>query len=138
MLVKELQAESYNPILLYKPQGITDLKLSTISKDGFILALQTEFQRDIYRQYASTVICIDSTHKANAYDFKLVTLMVVDEYGEGNAPYIQKLSVLPRPLNLSMPLLLFLEANQITNSTHHAWEEPCYHEVLCMIIVRAS
>ena len=43
MLVKELQAEPYNPILLYKPQGITDPKLSTISKDGFILALQTEF-----------------------------------------------------------------------------------------------
>lgn len=47
MLVKELQAEPYNPILLYKPQGITDPNLSTISKDGSILALQTEFQRDL-------------------------------------------------------------------------------------------
>ena len=83
MLIKELQAEPYNPILLYKPQGITDSNLSTISKDGFILALQTEFQRDLYRQYASTVICVDSTHKTNAHDFKLVTLLVVDEYGEG-------------------------------------------------------
>ena len=87
MLVKELQAEPYNPILLYKPQGITDPKLPGISKDGFILALQTEFQRDLYRQYASTVTCIDSTHKTNAYDFKLVTLLVhvVDEYREGIA-----------------------------------------------------
>lgn len=83
MLVKELRAEPYNPLLLYKPQGITDPNLSTISKDGFMLALQTEFQRDLYRQYASTVICVDSTHKTNAYDFKLVTLLVVDEYGEG-------------------------------------------------------
>ena len=29
------------------------------------------------------MICVDSTHKTNAYDFKLVTLLVVDEYGEG-------------------------------------------------------
>ena len=87
MLVKELRAESYNPVLLYKPQSITDNKLSSVSKDRFILALQTEFQRDLYHWYASTVICIDSTHKTNAYDFKLVTLLVVDEYGEGNTPH---------------------------------------------------
>ena len=98
MIVKELQAEPYNPILLYKPQGTTDSKLSMISKDGFIFALQTEFQRDLYRQYASTVICIDSTHKTNAYDFKLVTLLVVDEYGEGIYKSLVKLeSRYPHP-----------------------------------------
>ena len=50
---------------------------------GSFFALQTEFQWDLYRKHASTVICIDSTHKTNAYDFKLVTLLVDDEYGEG-------------------------------------------------------
>ena len=83
LLVKELQLESYNPIIAYKPQGVTVPELPTLPKDGFVLAIQTEFQRDMYRQYANTVICIDSTHKTNAYDFKLVTLLVVDEYGEG-------------------------------------------------------
>ena len=39
--------------------------------------------REMYQQYASSVICIDSTHKTNVYDFKLVTVMVIDEYGEG-------------------------------------------------------
>ena len=29
------------------------------------------------------VICIDSTHKTTGYDFLLITVMVVDEYGEG-------------------------------------------------------
>ncbi len=33
----------------------------------------------MYEQYASTVVCIDSTHKTNVYDFKLITLMVIDE-----------------------------------------------------------
>ena len=37
----------------------------------------------MYRQYAHVVICIDSTHKTNAYDFRLVTLLVVVDYGEG-------------------------------------------------------
>ena len=54
-----------------------------IAEDRFILAIQTEFQWEMYQQYASSVICIDSTHKTNVYDFKLVTLLVVDEYGEG-------------------------------------------------------
>ena len=81
MLVNEFQLESYNLALVYKPQGVIDPMLPTIAKDGFVLALQ--FQRDVYRQYAHSVICIDSTHKTNTYDFKLVTLMVVDEYGEG-------------------------------------------------------
>ena len=45
----------------------------------------------MYKQYASSVICIDSTHKTNIYDFKLVTLMVVDEYGEGKLHFSQVL-----------------------------------------------
>ena len=80
MLVKELRLKSHNPILVYKPQGTTDPKPPNVAKDGFVLALRTDFQHDIYQQYAHTVICINSTHKTNAYDFKLV---VLDEYGEG-------------------------------------------------------
>ena len=58
------------------------------SEDRFVLAIQTKFQQDMYQQYASTVICIDSTHKTNVYDFKLITLMVIDEYGEGKLKYM--------------------------------------------------
>ena len=94
MLVRELHTEPYDPILLYKPQGITDPTLPAISKDGFVLALQTEFQRHMYHQYAPTLICIDSTHKTNAYDFKLVTLMVVDNYGEGDYSIVNLMCVL--------------------------------------------
>ena len=83
MIVHELEHESYNSVLLYKPQGVVDSKLPKIPQSGFLLAIQTQFQRDIYCQYAPTVICLDSTHKTNIYDFKLVTLLVVDDYGEG-------------------------------------------------------
>ena len=82
ILVKELQSEEYNPILIYKPQGTFDPDIP-LSEDRFLFAMQTKFQLDMHQQYASTVVCIDSTHKTNVYDFKLVTLMVIDEYGEG-------------------------------------------------------
>ena len=29
------------------------------------------------------VLCVDSTHGTNGYDFTLITVLVVDEYGEG-------------------------------------------------------
>ena len=45
ILVKELQKEKYNPILLYKPQGIVDPSIP-LPQDRFILALQTNFQQD--------------------------------------------------------------------------------------------
>ena len=56
LLVKEIQLESYNPIIAYKPQGVVVPEIPKIPKDGFLLALQTEFQRDMYRQYAHVVI----------------------------------------------------------------------------------
>ena len=82
-MVSELKQEDYNPILCYKPQGTVDPTLSKLSKESFILAIQTEFQRDLYQQYAQTVLCIDSTHKTNSHDFKLISVFVPDEYGEG-------------------------------------------------------
>ena len=50
LLVKKLEEEDYNPILLYKPQGVADPTLSNVPQDQFKLALQTEFQRDTYQQ----------------------------------------------------------------------------------------
>jgi len=35
-------------------------------------------------QYAHKVMCVDATHGTNAYRFKLITVMVADDYGEGN------------------------------------------------------
>ncbi len=68
---------------MYKSQGVVDSLFPTLSSEAFVLALQTEFQLQQYRKYASTVLCIDSTHGTNAYNFKLITVMVADEFGHG-------------------------------------------------------
>ena len=79
----ELQQENFNPILMYKAQGELDLSFPSLSSDSFVLALQTEFQLELYTKFASSVLCVDSTHGTNAYNFKLITCIVADEFGQG-------------------------------------------------------
>ena len=83
MMVKELREENGDPVLLYKAQGINDQDYPMLGQDSFVLAIQTPFQRELFQSFASTIICIDSTHKTNSHRFKLITLIVPDEYGEG-------------------------------------------------------
>lgn len=83
MTVNQLKKEQFNPILLYKRQGTIDAQYPTVSSDGFVLAIQTEFQLELYRKFAGKVLCIDSTHGTNCYRFKLVTCVVADEQGHG-------------------------------------------------------
>ena len=70
-----------NPVLLYKVQGEND---EIMSEEDFVLALQTPFQAHMLQNCGhDKIICIDSTHGTNAYDFYLTTVLVVDEFGEG-------------------------------------------------------
>ena len=46
------------------------------------MGLQTKFQGDM-KKYCKDVICMDATHRTNAYDFLLITVLVVDEFGGG-------------------------------------------------------
>src|ERR1043165_5751812 len=51
-----------------------------------ILALMDKSQLQMLKQYATgnlSVVCIDSTHGTNAYNFYLTTLMVLDGHREG-------------------------------------------------------
>ena len=82
-MVAELKQESYNPILCYKRQGFLDPDFPELPADAFVVAFQTKSQRDLYEMFASTIVCIDSTHKTNSYNFKLITVVVPDEYREG-------------------------------------------------------
>lgn len=45
--------------------------------------IQTEFMRDMMRKHGIRIVCIDSTDGTNLYGFLLITIMVVDEHGEG-------------------------------------------------------
>ena len=80
ILVSNLKEEEYSSVLSYKPLGTA---LGNFREEDFILVLQTAHQKDMYKLFASTVICIDSTHGTNAYGYKLITMMVVDDYGQG-------------------------------------------------------
>ena len=48
-----------------------------------MLGIQTEYQCDAMRYHGGKVVCMDSTHGTNVYDFLLEPIMVVDSYGEG-------------------------------------------------------
>ena len=81
--VSELtQSSDYNPILLFKPQGQEDSN-QTLAKEDFVLGIQTRFQLDTMKLFAGKIVCLDSTHGTNHYDFKLVTVLVLDDFGEG-------------------------------------------------------
>lgn len=40
-------------------------------------------QREMLMKFGGDRICVDSTHGMTAYDLKLVTVMVIDEFEEG-------------------------------------------------------
>ena len=82
--VEDMKAQEYNSILIFKPQGKEQLQdMNNISPNDFLLCVQTEFQRDMLKQFGSSAVCMDTTHGTNMYDFSLTTVVVVDEYGEG-------------------------------------------------------
>ena len=52
--------------------------------NDFALVIQTSLQREVLQTCSSNrVVCIDATHGTNGYDFKLISMLVVDEFGEG-------------------------------------------------------
>ena len=80
--VHEMQKDSEkNPVLLYKPQDSEPhSKCPSLKKKDFILVIQTPLQREMLIKFGTSVICMDGT---NSYDFNLITVVVVDEFGEG-------------------------------------------------------
>ena len=41
-------------------------------------------QQEILKKCAkSNIVCVDATHKTNGYDFPLITVLVIDKFGEG-------------------------------------------------------
>ena len=60
MRVNELRQESFNPVLIYKEQGVPDTLHSNLPEDSFVLAVQTEFQQKLYIENAHKILCVDS------------------------------------------------------------------------------
>ena len=82
-LCKELQNEDNSPIIAYKPQGRVDEKYPAVGEDSFLLVIMTEFQASMFQKHSYKIVCVDSTHKTNPYGFKLVTVVVPDDFKNG-------------------------------------------------------
>ncbi len=81
--VSQLQEnEDYNPVLYFKQQGVVD-EHDQLDKDDFLLCVQTEFQCDMLKNFGNKAICMDATHGTNQNSFLLITILVIDEFGEG-------------------------------------------------------
>ena len=48
-----------------------------------MLVIQTPNQKQLLQAFGSNIICMDDTHGTNSYHFSLITVLVVDEFGEG-------------------------------------------------------
>ena len=73
-----------NPVLVYKEQGKNHIKWPNLHTRDSALAIQSPFQTETLKLFGpGKVICIDATRGTNGYDFQLVTILVVDEFGEG-------------------------------------------------------
>ena len=82
-IVAELKQESPTPVLLYKPQGVTSVEYPRLPQESFLLVIMTGFQASLLSQFSQRIVCLDSTHKTNQYRFKLLTVIVADEYRNG-------------------------------------------------------
>ncbi|XP_049276153.1 uncharacterized protein LOC119406737 [Rhipicephalus sanguineus] len=88
--VKHMENELDNPVLFFKHQGWLD-KPDILSRNeselldinDFMIVIMTEPQRDLLASLGSDRICIDGTHGTTGFDFQLVTLLCVDEFGVG-------------------------------------------------------
>ena len=81
-LVSELQKED-NVIVSYKPQGKTNEAFPQLREESFMLVIMTRYQSEMFKKHSGRSVCIDSTHNTNPYGFKLVTIVVPDEYKNG-------------------------------------------------------
>lgn len=48
-----------------------------------MVILQSPTQKPLAQKFAQNGVCCDATHGTTGYDFKLTTLLVIDEFGEG-------------------------------------------------------
>ena len=74
-----------SPVLLIKSQGQAQPEnCDNLEDQDFVLILQTPLQREMIKNCEpNRVVCVDATHGTNGYDFSLISVLVVDEFGEG-------------------------------------------------------
>ena len=74
-----------NPVLVYKTQGEDQPQnMNNVGKDDFILGIMTSQMEVMLKKFGTgKVVCMDATHGTNENNFQLITVLVIDEFGEG-------------------------------------------------------
>ncbi|KAI8482789.1 hypothetical protein Bbelb_394510 [Branchiostoma belcheri] len=87
LLLSKLQKEKYDPVLMYKPLnhavvvGEDEIDDLPHAQELFAVGIQTKEQ--LHMMQDKEVICLDATHGTNQYGYKVLTLVVPDEFGKG-------------------------------------------------------
>ena len=82
--VSQLQQELTTPSWPSNSKATWIQYIPHCKKMHFFWQIQTEFQRGMYEKYAGCILCMDSTYGTNAYQYKLITCIVPDHYGQSN------------------------------------------------------
>lgn len=83
MHIEELRQDGAdNPVIFSKFQK--EAAVGGLEVDDVMIVFQTEMQAEMLKSYGhDKVVCMDATHGTNMYGFLLITILVVDDYGEG-------------------------------------------------------
>ncbi|GFT59956.1 uncharacterized protein TNCV_54281 [Trichonephila clavipes] len=81
MWVKKVSGPD-SPTMYYKPQGESSEDIP-LEKDDFLLVLMNSAQSEILQKFGNNIVCMDSTHGTNGYNFLLSTILVIDDKCEG-------------------------------------------------------
>ena len=94
--VESCMSTANSPVILYKRQDVSSIDISTadvsedwkdvISDDDFLLGFMDQSQAARLKRYGNgptSVVCVDSTHGTNSYDFQLMVVLILDDNGEG-------------------------------------------------------
>ena len=88
LLIKKLELEKYNPVILYKPQEEDYLiapqkyKVNVEKPEFFAIGIQTK-EHEMFVKHSSKITCIDATHGTKQYGFPQINLVVPDDFGKG-------------------------------------------------------
>jgi hypothetical protein len=70
-----------NAVLLSKNQSENEFCECPSLKKGLHACYSDSKQ--LLQAFGSNIVCMDDTHGTNSYHFSLITVLVVDEFGEG-------------------------------------------------------
>ena len=114
--IQEWEGIDDNPIVFYKLQGQLKEE-AALEKDDFIVIMQTEFQKHLMQKFGSKGLCCDTTHGTTGYDFKLNSLLVLDEFEEG----VPVAFCLSNRDNFAFMKLFFSKIRDNTGAISHCW-----------------